>query len=294
MQNKPTIDSVRDAVAPILINEELGEGGFKVAYRARIEGREEALKIVSIPVDPSNSAVEETNRRRVYREVDILSRCSSLYLVKTGSLAVRDVEISGNPFVVYSEELVEGPSVRDHVRSKVQAPLSDLSRLGWCLLDAVAELESLDVIHRDIKPENVVITDKADRPYVLLDLGIAFAVGGTALTADSGIIPGTLHYIAPEMLTANFRQTIDSRADLYTIGLTLYEYASGVNPFRRESEPPYSTLYRIKEDHPPPLQTYCPDLDHSFCALVDQLLKKIPALRPGNIALLKKKMEGWL
>lgn len=150
------------------------------------------------------------------------------------------------------------------------------------------------VVHRDIKPDNVMKTNLVDRPHVLLDLGIAFHVGGTPITQDAGRIPGTPYYLAPEMLDAGFRQNLDHRADLYTIGLTLYEFATGVNPFKDASPPKFTTLYRIKTLQPKPLQECRPDLPPDFCALVDQLMKKIPALRPAHIPTLLKRLEGLL
>ena len=98
--------------------------------------------------------------------------------------------------------------------------------------------------------------------------------------------------IAPEMLDTNFRQSLDYRADLYTIGLTLYEYATGMNPFARRDEAQYTTLYRIKHDTPQPLSTLRPDLDITFCRLIDQFIKKLPALRPANLANLINRMES--
>ena len=65
-------------------------------------------------------------------------------------------------------------------------------------------------------------------------------------------IPGTLYYLAPEMLRRGFRQNIDYRADLYAIALTAYEYSSGINPFRR-GDAVYTTMTRIAKDKPEPL-----------------------------------------
>ncbi len=123
-----------------------------------------------------------------------------------------------------------------------------------------------------------------------MDLGIAFIVGGTRYTRDSAVVPGTLYYIAPEMLDVNFRQNLDYRADLYTVGLVLYEFSSAIQPFAKR-EDPYTTLYRIKTMRPDPLHTLRNDLPENFCRLVDQLIKKRPAIRPANIELLLEKLE---
>jgi serine/threonine-protein kinase len=151
----------------------------------------------------------------------------------------------------------------------------------------------MNVIHRDIKPDNIIKTDDPVRPYVLLDLGIAFQIGGTRITRNSARIPGTLYYIAPEMLDQGFRQNLDYRADLYTVGLTLYEFASGDNPFAHSGDPQFTTLYRIKTQRPKPLRELRSDLPAEVCRLIDQLMRKLPALRPANLDQLIKEMERY-
>ena len=293
MQNKPDMTHVAAAVPMVSIQGEIGEGGFKVVYRADMNGRAEALKLVRIPVDPGDSAVEETNRRRLRRELDLLARCQTPYLVKLGQIAPTDCRIDGLDYVYYSEELIEGSCLRAKIQQGDIPNQATLATLGSCLLSAVQELAGQNAVHRDIKPDNVIAASDPYRPFVLLDLGVAFIVGGTNLTMDTHVIPGTRWYLAPEMLDIGFRQTLDYRADLYAIGLTLYEYASGMNPFASPSDPPVATLYRIRHVHPAPLRALRADLDAGLCKLVDQLIKKIPALRPANVAQLIRQMEGY-
>jgi len=274
--------------------EEIGEGGFKVVYRARIEDTVEAVKLALIPSDDQDEEVRDENARRIRRELAILRDCVSPFLVKLGNIEPRECRIGNRDYVLYSEEYVPGESLRSMIGRGLRPPLRDLGRLGFCLLEAVRELAGRNLIHRDIKPDNVIQTNREDRPFVLLDLGIAYHVGGTPLTRDTGRIPGTLYYIAPEMLDAGFRQNLDYRADLYTIGLTLYEFGSCVQPFARREDAQYTTLYRIKTQNPTPFRELRSDLPVDFCRLVDQLMKKLPALRPSNIAGLVRRMEGFL
>jgi len=300
MQNKPDLDKVR-AVLPgnVTLHHELGEGGFKVAYRGEVNGIIEAVKIVHIPVDPADPTIEEENRpaegenrRRLRRELDLLGQCKSAFIVKLGQLESMDCMIDREQFVCYSEELVEGQSLRQIIETGHRPSDKELASLGMCLISVVVELEKLETIHRDIKPENVIKTCDPRRPFILLDLGIAFVVGGTNLTRDALLIPGTRPYLAPEMLNFDFRRTLDYRADLYTIGLTLYEYASGINPFSVPGDP-QTTLFHIKYSNPQPLSGLRPDLDRNFCEIVDQLMRKLPALRPANLTLLIKRMEAY-
>ena len=293
MQNKPDIADVANAVPAISLIDEIGEGGFKVAYRGVVNGIEEAVKIVRIPVDPSDDSVEETNRRRLSRELQLIGQCQCSSLVKLGSFPTTDIQIGPDKYVCYSEELIEGDNLRKRIQPGCRPSQQELATLGCCLISAVSELASYNTIHRDIKPLNIIATNNPDRPFVLLDLGIAFVVGATNYTVDSRAIPGSRYYLAPEMMDVDFRQSLTYRADLYAIGLTLYEFASCVNPFIAQGDSTFDTMYRIKHQNPSPLLRLRGDLDKAFCALVDQLIRKIPALRPANLAQLEKRMEGF-
>jgi len=149
-----------------------------------------------------------------------------------------------------------------------------------------------NLIHRDIKPANVLALDNPDRPYVVLDLGIAFKLDSTAITKDPNAIVGTLLYMPPETFHENSHQQIDYRGDLYSAALTTYEFASGVHPLIQGGKNDPSTLLRILTVNPIPLISYRQDLPEPFCRIIDQLIKKIPALRPSNIEALIKKVEA--
>lgn len=293
MREKPDIDKVK-SIAPESENLiEIGSGGFKVVYRTQIDNKFEALKLVKIPSDENDPSIHEENLRRIFRELEILSRCTSKYLVKLGSIKPRECRIENEEYVVYSEEYIHGDTLRKKILEDYKPDHKELVSLGVCIVEAVREMAAKNVIHRDIKPDNIIMTNDPSRPYVLLDLGIAFQIGGTRITRDSAGIPGTLYYIAPEMLDQGFRQNLDYRADLYTTALTLYEFASGDNPFSHRDDMEFTTLYRIKTQKPKPLSTLRNDLPDQLCKLIDQLLKKIPALRPANFSNLIQELERY-
>jgi serine/threonine-protein kinase len=293
MKDKPDIKKITQIVQEADDLEEIGSGGFKVVYKGLISGRIEALKLVQIPADENDSTVRDENLRRIVRELDILAKCASPYLVKLGSIMPRPCEIDGIEYVIYSEEYLSGETLREMILTDHRPTKEELAELAICLVKAVRELSGINVIHRDIKPDNIIKSGNPIRPYVLLDLGIAFQIGGTRITRDSARIPGTLYYIAPEMLDQGFRQSLDYRADLYTIALTLYEFASGDNPFAHRGDPQFTTLYRIKTEKPKPLWDLRNDLPNQLCKLIDQLMRKIPALRPANFERLISQMEAY-
>jgi len=293
MKEKPDIEKVKQAAPEAKDLEEFDSGGFKVVYRAVVSGRIEAVKLVQIPSDESDETLRDENLRRITRELDILSKCKSPYMVKLGAITPRPCEIDSIEYVLYSEEYLPGNSLRKLILKDNRPSKGELAELGVCLLKVVLELASMNVIHRDIKPDNIIRTNDPMRPYVLLDLGIAFQIGGTRITRNSARIPGTLYYIAPEMLDQGFRQNLDYRADLYTIALTLYEFASGDNPFAHRGDPQFTTLYRIKTQRPKPLWELRGDLPAGLCSMIDQLMRKLPALRPANFDQLIREMERY-
>jgi len=271
----------------------LGEGGYKIVYRSKINNNIEALKVVHIPKDPIDKTVEEVNTRRLLREIQLLDEFKTPFLVKLGSLAPKAIRIDSADYVVYSEEILAGQSIRQRIQTKSRPNLRALATIAHCCMLAIDEMWAQNVIHRDIKPDNIIASGNEERPYILLDLGVAFIVGGTPLTRDPRMMPGTLYYLAPEMLEPNFRESFDLRADLYALGLTLYEYAVGSNPFRRREDAQYTTIQRICLETPAPLNSLRQDLPADLCHTIDQLLKKRPALRP-NIRNIQRGIEAYL
>jgi len=294
----PTVDQLRLKLPEVTDAVLLKQGGFKAVYRATIGGQVEALKLVHIPKTSEDEAGELFRKEclgRVTREIQVLAECASPLLVKLGSIKASEADFAGERFIVYSEEFLDGPDLRVLIKQAWKPQESELKLLFVCLLKAIQQLWTLPgrLIHRDIKPDNVVRLNKADRPFVLLDLGIAFAVLETSLTLDPRhrLPPGTLPYLAPEMLQPHFRDTIDYRSDLYAAALTVYECAAGHHPFARRPELEFTTLSRVLHESPSPLNAVRADLSKPFCQLVDSMLKKIPALRPANLTMLIRQLE---
>lgn len=274
-------------------------GGQKIVFRAKIGNKEEALKLFQVPIFEGDQADVDAFRKevvaRVNREIDLLGKCKSAFIVKLGTLKPRLQNIDDQEYIVYSEEFLEGDNLWNILRSsgRPKPDEAELKILMACLLKAVNELWFLKTIHRDIKPQNVLKLNRRERPFVLLDLGIAFSVIDTPVTVNTaGFPPATYRYIAPEMLDPNFRKNIDFRADLYTIGLTVFEYAAQKHPIARDFDDQFTTISRALSEMPPSLHQFRPDLSEEFCSLIDQLLKKTPALRPSNLDQIIKKIEG--
>jgi serine/threonine protein kinase len=273
----------------------IDSGGFKAVYKTTVGGKDEVFKLLSLPAS-GNTEEQRAYRReamgRAEREVRLLDKCRSPELVKLGSLSPRVVTINGTEYLGYSEELLNGPNLAILIRAKGGKPTEvETKKLLRTLVIAISELWALRVIHRDIKPLNVIKLDDGNRPFVLLDLGLAYGLVEPGLTRDTQLIPGTPRYLAPEMLKPGFRQTLDFRADLYSAGLTVFEYAAQIHPLAKSADDLIRTISRIVSQTPRKLKDERPDFSDGFCELIDQTLKKTPALRPARLDAVLRRLQ---
>jgi serine/threonine-protein kinase len=292
MEFKPDSELLKKALPDIEIIRFVAMGGYKAVYEAIINGKKEALKVAYIPREDDRSEEVPDTLLRIKREVESLNQCKCPYLVRLGSLKPQWHIIGFHNYIVYSEEFLEGKSLAELIKSGFKPTFDQCRKLLLCFLYVIKELKMNKLIHRDIKPANVLALDDPDRPYVVLDLGIAFKLDSTAITRDPNAVLGTLPYMPPETFTENFHQQIDFRSDLYSAALTTYEYASGTHPFIQGQRSDPFILQRILKITPSSLYSHRPDFPGSFCQMIDQLIKKIPALRPSNIDDLIKKLEA--
>lgn len=295
----PSLAELKAAFPEVTMLQHKATGGFKYVFQATVNGHTEAFKLLSLPSVGKTESERAARREyigRAQREIMLLAQCSVPELVKLGTLPPRVVTIGDIDFLGYSEEFLVGESVQDFIGRNPPAPSErDAKQLFVSLLKAIRELwTKFETVHRDIKPLNVVIVGQQDRPFVLLDLGIAYQTSEPGLTVDPAIRPATLPYMAPEMLQVNFRQALDFRADIYTAGMTTFEYATFTHALQLRPEDPCRTLSRVLRQAPTPLRSLRPDFSPPFCRLIDQTLKKAPPLRPSNVSTIIAQMEREL
>src|SRR5262249_4250217 len=129
------------------------------------------------------------------------------------------------------------------------------------------------LIHRDIKPSNILLERGADERVKITDFGLARAAADASLT-QNGVIAGTPMYMAPEQTRG---ETIDHRADLFSLGTVLYPMGSGRPPFRATNS--MATLKRVAEDTPRPIREIIPEVPEWLCDIIAKLHAKKPAER---------------
>jgi serine/threonine-protein kinase len=274
-------------------------GTFKWVYAAKVQNRKEALKVIVLPEGKGDDheaeeAFLQEQVARIRREIEALAQCRVPEIVKLGAIAPVEFEESGHHYIAYSEEFIEGDNLWRLIRAVGPRPtLPELIRLFRTLLRCIEVIWGHGYVHRDIKPQNVMKTASSSRPFVLLDFGIAYAVYEVGLTyRPDQRVQCTPRYMAPEMMEPDFRDRLDYRADLYTTGMTVYEYAAGQHPLARDSDDMIRTISRVLRQPPKPLQDHRTDLPLAFCHLINNLLKKKPALRPANLKLIHRQLEG--
>jgi serine/threonine-protein kinase len=275
----------------------LNAGTYKSVYSVTTPQKvSEVLKIIRLPQDVTTEearAIRQQELGRATREINLLSQCTSPYVVKLGTLSPAIHVLEGESCLAYSEELLPGGDLKAVIAQGQQPPVGEVRNLLSCLVQGIRSLwTELNTVHRDIKPANIFATGLTNRPYILLDLGIAYNVNEPGLTARTGDIPATPLYLAPEMLDTNFRETLSYRADLYAAGLTVFEFATGgIHPLARQGDNMAKTVTRVLHQEPLRLAELRPDLPKELTDLIDSLLKKTPALRPGNFALILNKLK---
>ena len=247
----------------------LGTGGMSTVYRARQlpMGREVALKLIQ----PGAAGYAEFEDR-VRREAEAIAALDHPSIV---TLFDYGVEPDGNQFMVL--ELVRGETLQN-LRVTGKITRTAFLRLIDNVLDALEAAHRCGLVHRDLKPGNIMIAKTgSDRDVVkILDFGIAKVVQGPMVAGDSltetGAAYGTPHYMAPEQ----FRdaRSVDQRADLYSVGVMLYEGLTGSVPFNGGS------AVEIYMKHmTAPVPEMGPTIPAPLSAVVTKALTKDPVLR---------------
>lgn len=185
------------------------------------------------------------------------------------------------------EQFINGCTVRDYLNSgkrfDIQVAVSFLEQ-GFAF---VSQLEKSHIVHRDIKPENLILTN--DQLVYFLDFGIARILDMQSLTqSDAAFGPHTPGYAAPEQFN-NLKRDIDSRADLFSLGVVTYECLTGSNPFRENAANFLDVLQRTATVTPASYQIAGDD-QHLLMGLISSMMGKAPSMRPKDAA----QAVGWL
>lgn len=254
----------------------LGRGGQKFVYSATHPSLGDiVLKIIHPSGDP-----ERTTREILAVENVKCPRVPNI--LEQGQVSTQ----LGNCIWLFEERVI-GSSLRDCLMSGALPPEKYL-RLGLHMLEALLKAEEVKIVHRDIKPENIMLD--SHEHFWLLDFGLARHLDMSSLTntVDGGV--GTLGYSPPEQMKS-IKTDIDSRSDLFALGVTLHECATGIHPFRNGARDALDVFRRTESMALPPLNVTF-NGGPSFKDLVSAMTQKRVVHRPPSVKVAYTWMKG--
>jgi tetratricopeptide (TPR) repeat protein len=245
----------------------LGRGGMGAVYRCRDEElqRDVALKIIRPEIAADPSVLD-----RFKREIQLSSRVTHRNVLRVYDLG----EADGVRFLTM--QFVEGDDLSNLLKKTGPLPTPRLVALFRQVCEGLAAAHDEGVVHRDLKPQNIMV-DASDHVW-LTDFGLAKNLGGTAMT-ELGAVMGTPAYMSPEQVRG---EVVDKRADIYSLGVILYEMATGQVPFAGGSV--YEVMMRRLTTAPRPVTELNPGLPAYLRKILERCLSVDPAGRYQTVS----------
>ena len=253
----------------------IGRGGMGTIYKARdsVLERSVALKVVS------SLEVTPELRVRFFREAQACARLSHPNIVTIHDMG----EDGGRLFIVM--ELLEGEELRQLIARRAPLELEEKLTLLRQLCDGLSFAHQKGIVHRDIKPANIFLLKNGR--VKILDFGIA-QIAAVATQGDltrTGMIMGTLRYMAPEQV----RGRADHRSDIFSVAAVAYELLGGRPPFTGQD--PLQILEQLRTEVPPPLAEIEPDLPPELSTIVERGMQKEPDKRFADLGQMAQELE---
>src|SRR5687767_8012750 len=252
------------------IRELLGAGGMGEVYRALDTElrRAAAVKFLSAEI-----ASDPRRMRRFEQEALAASALNHPNILTVYDIGQTE---EGRPF--FATELIEGVTLRELLETR-RPKLSEVLDIATQAASALVAAHAEGIVHRDIKPDNIMV--RRDGYVKVLDFGLAKIAGRPSggadseaqtralVVTDSGAVMGTVSYMSPEQTAGG---EVDTRTDIWSLGVVLYEMLTGRLPFRGKSAS--HTIVSILDDEPPPLAAHMPGAPESLQDLVSEALTK--------------------
>jgi MFS family permease len=238
----------------------LGSGAFATVYLADDTkmGRPVAIKVVEHTAD-----VED----RVLREAQAAAKLSHHHI-----LSVYEMVREPDRTLLFTE-YVRGATLRQHYRDQTLGDL-DILEIGIQMCRALEHAHKRGVVHRDIKPENIMLADGDAVDVRLMDFGVAMLEDRASITVDGDLV-GTLAYMSPEQVEG---KSVDSRSDVYSLALTLYEGFTRKNPLKGKKL--QQLLRDVSRPEIPPLTANRPDLPSELSDALRRAMSQDSYTRP--------------
>lgn len=257
----------------------IGSGGMGKVYKAITpSGRTVALKVVH----PHLVGLPGFFKRFV-QEGELGRKVNHANVVRT--IDMDSIMVDGEQMNYMVMEFVRGQTLRELLRELGTVPETLLREIALQLTAGLAAIHEAGIVHRDLKLENAVISP--NHTVRIMDLGVAKTQEASVALTMTGRFAGSYAYAAPEQFRKD--AVVGPAADLYALGVVLYELATGGNPFTADDA--YEIMRRHEEMPAPPLSDRAPDVSPFFAEIVQQLLSKRPADRFGSAAELNRILD---
>ncbi len=239
----------------------LGQGGMGAVYRGRDPELDRAVAIkVMLQATPDFVA-------RFRREAQSIARLAHANIV-----SVYDFGVDGenNPYFVM--ELIDGTPLDELMRQRGRLPALDVVKLGRQAAEGLGAAHRAGIVHRDVKPSNLIVDGRGH--LKLVDFGIARVADGGAQLTNAASLMGTPGYMAPEQAMG---KKVDARADIYALGMTLFELLAGAPAF--VADDPIALVVMNMQQPLPDLRQHAPDVPEELVQLVEMMAAKDPDAR---------------
>ncbi|MHC4727986.1 MAG: protein kinase domain-containing protein, partial [Planctomycetota bacterium] len=252
---------VGQTISHYRILEQVGQGGIGVVYLAEDSELERKIALKFLP--PHYTPDAELNKR-FRREAKAAAALNHPNIITVHEIG----EFEGRAYIAM--EYVEGESLREKVSSG-RLTVSNAVGIATQICDGLDAAHQAGIIHRDIKPENIIV-DNSGRVRIL-DFGLARMAGVSKLTKEGSTL-GTVSYMSPEQFRG---KPADHRADIWAVGVVLYEMLTGELPFQGEHE--QAVMCLVLNEKPAPMSKRRNDLPADLEQIVFNCLEKTPASR---------------
>lgn len=274
---------VRESFAKYKVERVLGEGAMGVVYACYDSGIGRRVAIKTIHGHLLQGAEGEELRQRFTREIRAVGKLSHPNIVGIFDTdEARDANGAIEPYFVM--EYVDGQDLQEYLAAGSRFPLTKIIDIACQILDAFEYTHKLGIVHRDVKPANIFLTE--DGYIKIADFGIA-RVDNSSLT-QTGAVMGTPNYMSPEQCSG---QIMDSRSDLFSIAVVIYELLTGEKAFSANSV--HATMMKLVQSNPEPPSVFNPSLPKPLDAVIEKALAKSPDERFQTAADFARALEPF-
>jgi CheY-like chemotaxis protein len=273
LESRLPIESTGGTEKPTLgryqIEKELGKGSMGIVYLGTDPkiGRTVAIKTIALATNFGADQLQQI-KERFFREAETAG-----HLTHPNIVAIYDVGEARN-LAYIAMEFLKGQDLAPYTRPGSRLPLEKILLIVEHVAEALAYAHSQGVVHRDVKPANVVF-DAASEQVKVTDFGIASIMKASA--NEAGFVLGTPSYMSPELIAGG---VVDGRSDLYSLGVMLYQLASGHLPFHADTLP--ALMFKIANEAHTDILTHDAELPDCLVTLINKALSKNPDQRFQN------------